>query len=196
MKRRVSKGAGGLFYGLALVTAALLLALSAGPRVASAHAHLESSSPADGAAVASGLTQVTLTFSEEVNVDQSNAQLAAADGTAVSGATSAVDRANRNTITITTPALADGKYTVTWRAVTEDDNGITNGTFSFTVGSGGGTPGDGMSNGGGIGTTGTTGGSSLPATGSGGADFMALAGATFATLLLAAGMLARRSARA
>ncbi|HET6261231.1 MAG TPA: copper resistance CopC family protein, partial [Chloroflexia bacterium] len=129
-----TKRAGRVFYRVVILVAALLLVAVVGPRVASAHAHLESSTPADGATVASGLTQVTVTFSEEVSVDQSSAQLASADGSAVSGATGAVDRANRNTMVITTPALADGKYTVTWRAVTEDDNGITHGTFSFTVG--------------------------------------------------------------
>ncbi|HYP19963.1 MAG TPA: copper resistance CopC family protein [Chloroflexia bacterium] len=186
-----TKRTGRVFYRVVILMAALLLVAVVGPRVASAHAHLESSTPADGATVATGLTQVTVTFSEEVSVDQSSAQLASADGSAVSGATGAVDRANRNTMVITTPALADGKYTVTWRAVTEDDNGITNGTFSFTVGSGGGTTG-GTSTGG---TTGT-GGASLPATGSGDALPLTLLGLLLATLLLGAGTLARRAARA
>ncbi|HET6312490.1 MAG TPA: copper resistance CopC family protein, partial [Chloroflexia bacterium] len=178
-----------------ILVAALLLVAVVGPRVASAHAHLESSTPADGATVASGLTQVTVTFSEEVSVDQSSAQLVSADGSAVSGATGAVDRANRNTMVITTPALADGKYTVTWRAVTEDDNGITNGTFSFTVGSGGvSTTGGGATTTTG-GTTGT-GGASLPATGSGDARPLTLLGLLLATLLLGAGTLAKRAARA
>ena len=126
MELTVSKRTGNLFYRLGITLAALLLVAVVGPRVALAHAHLESSTPADGATVASGLTQVTITFSEEISVDQSNAQLASADGGAISGATSAVDRANRNIMTLTTPALTDCIYTVTWRAVTEDDNGITN----------------------------------------------------------------------
>ncbi|HET6313910.1 MAG TPA: copper resistance CopC family protein [Chloroflexia bacterium] len=187
-----TKRAGRVFYRVVILVAALLLVAVVGPRVASAHAHLESSTPADGATVASGLTQVTVTFSEEVSVDQSSAQLASADGSAVSGASGAVDRANRNTMVITTPALADGKYTVTWRAVTEDDNGITNGTFSFTVGTGGGTTAGTTTTGG---TTGT-GGASLPATGSGDALPLTLLGLLLATLLLGAGTLAKRAARA
>ena len=183
-----------MFYRVTILVAALLLAAVVGTRVASAHAHLESSTPADGATVASGLTQVTLTFTEEMSVDQSSAQLASADGSAVSGAAGAVDRAKRNTIVITTPALADGKYTVTWRAVTEDDNGITNGTFSFTVGSGGTTTG-GTSTPTSGGTTTGTGGSSLPATGSGEATPLTLLGLFLATLLLGAGTLAKRAAR-
>lgn len=187
MESIVSKRAGSLFYRVAVILAALLLVAVVGPRVASAHAHLESSTPADGATVASGLTQITMVFSEEASVDQSSAQLASADGSAVSGATSAVDRANRNTMTITTPALADGKYTVTWRAVTEDDNGITNGTFSFTVGSGGTMAG---------GATSTGGGASLPSAGSGDGVLLAVAELLLAALLLGAGILVKRSARA
>ncbi|MDQ3930512.1 MAG: copper resistance protein CopC [Chloroflexota bacterium] len=196
MNSKVSKRAGKLLYRLAIAVAALLLMAVVGPHVALAHAHLESSSPANGATVTSGLTQVTLTFTEEMNVDQSNAQLAAADGTPVSGATSAVDRANRNTMTITTPALADGKYTVTWRAVTEDDNGITNGTFSFTVDSGGSTTSGGMSNTGDAMSNAGGGGSSLPTTGSGDASTLTLLGLILASLLLGAGTLARQATRA
>lgn len=194
MESIVSKRAGSLFYRLGITLAALLLVAVVSPRVALAHAHLESSTPADGATVAAGLTQVTITFSEEISVDQSNAQLASADGGAVSGVTSAVDRANRNMMTITTPALADGRYTVTWRAVTEDDNGITNGTFSFTVGSAGAAPGGETPNAGSTGTPAAS-GAPLPSTGSGDATPLTLAGLILAALLLGSGTMVRRSAR-
>jgi LPXTG-motif cell wall-anchored protein len=95
---------------------------------------------------------------------------------------------------ILTPVLPEGKYTVTWRAVTEDDNGITNGTFSFTVSSGGGTTTGTSTTPGG--TTTGTGGSSLPSTGSGDAAPLTLLGLVLATLLLGAGTLAKRAARA
>src|SRR3954447_15096668 len=117
--------------GVGLLVLILVLALA--PSVALAHAKLSSSTPADGASVNAGLTTVTLNFSEELSPDQSTATLIQASGTAVAGATSAVDRANRTVETITTPALAAGKYTVKWHAVTEDDNGITDGSYSFTV---------------------------------------------------------------
>jgi methionine-rich copper-binding protein CopC len=194
MELTVSKRTSSLFYRFGVTLAALLLVAVVGPRVALAHAHLESSTPADGATVASGLTQVTITFSEEVSVDQSNAQLASADGGAVAGVTSAVDRANRNTMTIITPALADGRYTVTWRAVTEDDNGITNGTFSFTVGSGQAASGGETPTIRGTGTTNAS-GAPLPATGSGDATPLTLAGLMLAALLLGAGTLTKRVAR-
>src|SRR5262249_40092705 len=44
-----------------------------------------------------------------------------------------VDRADRTKMSISTPALAEGKYTVKWHTVTEDDNGIEDGTLAFTV---------------------------------------------------------------
>ncbi|MEA2573893.1 MAG: copper resistance protein [Chloroflexia bacterium] len=196
MESTISKRASGLFYRACMVMAALLLVAAVGPSIALAHAKLQSSAPADGATVTSGLTQVTLAFSEELSVDQSNAQLASANGSPVTGATSAVDRANRNNMTITTPALADGKYTVAWRAVTEDDNGITNGTFSFTVGSadGGGATTGGTTNSGDNASSG--GGSSLPATGSGESMLLTFIGLVLTALLLVTGTLAKRLTKA
>jgi methionine-rich copper-binding protein CopC len=129
-----SAGRSLLFAGLALV---LALGLFASPRPASAHADVQSSSPASGATVDAGVTSITITFDEEVSVDSS---IAAVDGPsgAVTGASAAVDRANRTLMTITTPPRAAGEYTVRWTAVTEDDNATANGSFSFTVA--GGTP--------------------------------------------------------
>ena len=59
-------------------------------------------------------------------------------------------------MTVTTPPLTAGAYTVRWTAVTEDDNGTTNGTFSFTVAAAGSTSGS---------TTSGGSGTNLPATG-------------------------------
>jgi methionine-rich copper-binding protein CopC len=118
------------------IVAALVLVMMAfaAPGGVFAHAKLASSSPADGATIAPGLTTITLTLTEETSVDQSTSQLLHADGSPVAGATGAVDRADRKKITIITPALAEGKYLVKWHTVTEDDNGIADGSFGFTVG--------------------------------------------------------------
>src|SRR5207302_1054815 len=83
---------------------ALMAALLAAPGGALAHAKLTSSTPADGSTVAPGITTINMTFSEAVSVTQSTAQLLQADGTAIAGASSAVDRADRTKMTITTPA--------------------------------------------------------------------------------------------
>jgi plastocyanin len=58
-----------------------------------------------------------------------------ADGMQVQ-ASSSVDRANRKKMTIKTSPLAAGAYIVKWHAVTEDDNGITDGNINFTVAGG------------------------------------------------------------
>jgi methionine-rich copper-binding protein CopC len=115
--------------------AVLLLSLGLNPGVVSAHARVKSSTPANGATVPVGLTDITIIFTEDVSVDQSSAQLVNGQGTVVAGATSAVARAERTKMTVKTPALTEGSYTVKWRAVTEEDNGITNGTLAFTVSS-------------------------------------------------------------
>jgi methionine-rich copper-binding protein CopC len=130
----------------------------AAPGLALAHARLVSSTPADGASVGAGLTEIVLTFSEEISVDQSSASLLGPDGTAVAGASASVDRANRTVMRIHTPALQPGKYTINWEVVTEDDNGHTNGTLTFTVTGGGQAPTT-------AGSTTTTPQSSLPSTG-------------------------------
>ena len=123
------------------VAALVLLAVWVAPGLALAHAKLVSSTPAPDLTVKPGLTSIVMTFGEETSVDQSTAELDTANGTPVSGFTFAVDRTERTKMTITTPPLAVGTYTVKWKTVTEDDNGIANGTFNFTVSEGPTSPG-------------------------------------------------------
>jgi methionine-rich copper-binding protein CopC len=135
-KIAASAGRSLLFAGLAF---ALALGLLSGPRLALAHADVQSSSPASGATVDAGITSITITFDEEVSVDSSTAEVDGPSG-AVSGASASVDRANRALMTISTPPLSGGEYTVRWTAVTEDDNATANGSFSFTVAGGAAAP--------------------------------------------------------
>lgn len=114
----------------------IMLALMVAPGSALAHAKLKSSLPADGSTVSTGLTSVTINLTEEISTEQSTAQLMHADNTAVSGATASVDRSDRTKMVISTPALAEGQYMVNWHAVTEDDNGISDGTIKFSVAAG------------------------------------------------------------
>jgi len=74
-----------------------------------------------------------LRFTEEISPDQSTAQLVGPNGSAISGVKSAVDRADRTIMNVITPALGEGKYTIKWAAVTDNDNGHTNGQIVFTV---------------------------------------------------------------
>jgi methionine-rich copper-binding protein CopC len=176
---------------LALVLVLAALTVTA-PGLALAHARLVSSTPADGASVGAGLTEIVLTFSEEISPDQSSASLLGADGVAVQGVSASVDRANRTVMRILTPPLQAGKYTVKWEAVTEDDNGHTNGTLTFTVTGSGQAPTT-------TGGTATTPQSSLPSTGgpAGGLYLLylpaALAVAGLAALTLGAALRLRAS---
>ena len=102
-------------------------------RSAAAHAEVAQSNPAEGAAAPSGLRDITITFTEDVSIDQSSAQVIGPAGETLAGTSSAVDRADRRKLRITTPPLTTGAYMVKWRVVTEDDNAITNGEVHFSV---------------------------------------------------------------
>jgi methionine-rich copper-binding protein CopC len=122
------------FIAVALIA---IMIVSLAPGSALAHARVASSTPANGSTVAAGLTQMEIIFNEEISLTRSSAQVVNdADGGTIQ-ANFAVDRANRKRMTITTAPLGGGKFTIKWRAVTEDDNGITNGEIKFTVASGG-----------------------------------------------------------
>jgi methionine-rich copper-binding protein CopC len=105
--------------------AALLLMSS----IAQAHSKLESSLPADKALLASAPHEVALHFSEPVRL------------TAVSVMRSGGERQNlaglpsdfQKDFTVASPGLADGEYSVSWRALAPDSHVMT-GTFTFSVG--------------------------------------------------------------
>src|SRR4029079_4281447 len=120
-------------FALMAALLAMLVPAFAPAQSALAHARVKTSSPLDGDVVTTHITQITITFTEDISVDQSTATLVNSKGANVAGVTAAVDRANRANMVIKTPALPDDAYTVKWHAVTEDDNGITNGTLSFNV---------------------------------------------------------------
>ncbi len=103
------------------------------PGLALAHAEVEESNPTEGASVPADLREITIRFTEDVSIDQSTAQIIGPTGETLAGTNSAVDRANRRILRITTPPLVKGDYTVKWRVVTEDDNAITNGEIHFTI---------------------------------------------------------------
>jgi methionine-rich copper-binding protein CopC len=99
--------------------------------VAAAHAKLVSSTPAADAAVSSP-KMIQIHFNEAVESKMSSLKLAAADGTPVA-IMSMNDPKDPTTLSIMpNVALAAGKYTVSWSAVT-DDGHKTKGTFSFSV---------------------------------------------------------------
>jgi putative copper export protein/methionine-rich copper-binding protein CopC len=96
---------------------------------ASAHAELLRSTPADGSRLGSLPAQVTLVFSEAVDVPSSNVSLGAhalpAHGQAGDASVLVVDTGRP-------PATAGSKgWTLTWRAVSQDDGHVTTGQITY-----------------------------------------------------------------
>ncbi|MGN7150265.1 copper resistance CopC family protein [Arthrobacter sp. SAFR-179] len=129
--RQVRRPLPGLVPGfLALVLAAALLGL-AGP--ASAHDAAESTSPAQGAALATPPAEVSVTFSNKPLGIGSSFSVKDAGGTEwAEGAARIADNVATQKLRPGAPA---GKYTVAWRVVGSDSHPIE-GTFTFTAASG------------------------------------------------------------
>ena len=106
-------------------SAPMMLAVAS---VASAHAHLKQSSPAQGAVVSTAPAQIVLTFSEPALVTSLSIQHDANQPEKLGPLPKAADV----TVTVPTPGLTPGKYVVTWRAIS-DDKHITSGQVRFTI---------------------------------------------------------------
>jgi copper transport protein len=117
-----------------LVFALCSIWLVASAPVASAHASLRSSDPADGAIVDVAPAAVILTFTEPPDptltvvhvLDSSGRQVETGHAQPVPGRGLQIRQA--------VGEFADGVYTVTWRTVSETDGHVTAGGFSFGVG--------------------------------------------------------------
>ncbi len=96
---------------------------------ADAHAALKSISPKDGASMDTVPTEVVLTFNEPISTSFATVTVTGANG-AVSAGKTVVDG-----VTVTQPLapdLANGRYTVTYRVVSEDGHPVSDKT-TFTV---------------------------------------------------------------
>ncbi|WP_370962352.1 copper resistance protein CopC [Amycolatopsis sp. cg9] len=115
------------------VSGAVLAALTglvvlAGP--ASAHTELESSSPAEGAALGTAPSQVELTFGEPVTLPPDPIEVTGRDG--VSWQVGAPAVAGGVVTVPVTPSGPAQAYTVTWKVVAKDGDNVT-GTVHFTL---------------------------------------------------------------
>ncbi|MEO6412725.1 MAG: copper resistance CopC family protein [Pedococcus sp.] len=111
----------GLLLG---VLSSLLMATGA-----DAHAALKSISPKDGASLATAPTKVVLTFNEPISTSFATVTVTGAEGVVSAGKT-VVDG-----VTVTqalAPDLANGRYTVTYRVVSEDGHPVSDKT-TFSV---------------------------------------------------------------
>ncbi|MET8849530.1 copper resistance CopC family protein [Amycolatopsis sp. NPDC004625] len=112
----------------AVLAALLGLLVLAGP--APAHTELQSSSPAEGASLATAPTQVQLTFGEPVTLPPDSVKITGRDGTAWRIGAPAVDG---GVVTVpVTPSGGAQAYTLTWQVVAKDGDNVT-GTVHFTV---------------------------------------------------------------
>ena len=102
-----------------------------GVGVAAAHTSLVGSDPPKDASVASPLTAVMLTFSEEINPAFADVAVTSADGrNRVSG--SANVEGPRLTVAVGPDRLTNGLFTVSYRVVSADGHPVS-GSYTFTI---------------------------------------------------------------
>lgn len=111
-------------------TSLILMAFSAGiMQSALAHTELAETVPADRAVVAAAPENVQLRFSEPVRLTA----LAVQQDGAAKQSLGPLPAATTEEFSVALPALGDGHYVVTWRALSEDTH-VMSGEFMFAVG--------------------------------------------------------------
>ncbi|MET9225668.1 copper resistance CopC family protein [Lentzea sp. NPDC003310] len=107
-----------------------LLSFLATAPLASAHTQLISSDPKDGAEVAAPPQQITLTFNEPIQVDQTTVTVTGADGTAWT--VGQLTGKDASLLVPVTPAGPAGVYTLNYKIGSADDHAVT-GAVKFTM---------------------------------------------------------------
>ncbi len=112
--------------------------------VASAHATLDHCTPAVGSTVAAAPSQIVCIYSEEIDTQRSTMGVWNASGSQVDKMDAHVDLNDPDhkmlVVSLDAAATPNGLYTVKWHTVTPDDNGISDGSWQFVVGSAAATP--------------------------------------------------------
>ena len=120
--------------GLLGILGALFALTLAGAGPASAHAALESTDPAQNSVVATAPAFVTLTFSEAVSLSGDSVRVLDPAGKPVDTGDAAHADGRADTARVgLAGGLANGTYTVAWRAVSDDSHPV-GGAFTFSVG--------------------------------------------------------------
>ncbi|MFF4925536.1 FixH family protein [Kitasatospora sp. NPDC001261] len=120
--------------GVLGVLGALLALMLAGAGPASAHATLDSTDPRQNSVVATAPQAVTLTFSESVSLSGDSVRVLDPAGKAVDTGNPAHADGKGNTARVgLRDGLANGTYTVAWRAVSDDSHPV-GGAFTFSIG--------------------------------------------------------------
>jgi hypothetical protein len=117
-----------------LYSCALVAILSlAGAGTALAHADLASADPAAGTTVKTAPTEISITFTEEVEPKFSSIQVLDAGGRRVDDGAAHTAPDNEKLLSIGLKPLAPGTYKVIWHATAADDSHKTKGSYEFTV---------------------------------------------------------------
>ena len=110
-----------------VVALSLLVLIASAP--AYAHASLVSANPSAGSALNAAPGEVTLTFTDKLEVAFS--RITVTDSTGVDVTQGKIE-VSGNTMRISLKPLNGGTYTVNWRAVSTDTH-KTDGSFAFSV---------------------------------------------------------------
>ena len=114
--------------------AILVGVLALGTTAASAHATLESSSPADGQSVLTSPSEIRITFSETVTTISGGLSVLNADGKTVDTGNSEIV-GGRTLVAPISETLSDGTYVATYRVLSADGHPVS-GSILFGVGNG------------------------------------------------------------
>jgi len=117
--------------GVAFTSIALALAFI--PGIASAHAILDSSSPAPSALLATSPQEIRLEFDEQVEATLGDIRLYDSQQHEVTIEKTVRSSSNTSIVTAGVPKLAPGVYVVVWRVVSSDGHPVT-GAFPFEIG--------------------------------------------------------------
>ena len=119
----------GVTQRLAAIVASAAFALSLLAGAAAAHSRPETTAPADGEVVAAAPAVIAISFDKPMRV--TTIELTGADGEAF-----ALERTDEmapvTRFEATPPPLPAGRYTVTWRGLSEDGHAMS-GRFSFEI---------------------------------------------------------------
>jgi copper transport protein len=119
---------------LVATLAILVGVLALGTTAASAHATLESSSPADGQSVLTSPSEIRITFSETVTTISGGLSVLNADGKTVDTGNSEIV-GGRTLVAPISETLSDGTYVATYRVLSADGHPVS-GSILFAVGAG------------------------------------------------------------
>ena len=124
-----------LRYGkIAGLVAGLLTALCMAP-IALAHAHYVTSIPGQNATLSSAPASVTITYDDDLDPNATTITVVGLNGQTVSSGKTTVKVATPKVASVAINGAGNGTYTVRWHAVADDDKGVTEGSFTFRVGS-------------------------------------------------------------